>query len=170
MEIILYENFGSSSDHENWHKLWLNNDFWITKMCKLILSPTHPNKTQMDLLNHFLHWWEPLQPYKSRINNDWTYSLILKFKSIYNFITYHYQTRCGSYTIPYANYILTWQWGNLHKEIKWFNNKWPWKISLVKFLKKFIDCTKPIETEICRNLIFADFGPSIAPAANHHPP
>jgi hypothetical protein len=37
-------------------------------------------------------------------------------------------------------------------------------------LKKIIDCTKPIETEIYRNLIFADFGPSIAPAANHHPP
>lgn len=111
----------------------------------------------------------PLQPYKSHTNNDWTYSLTLKFKSIYNFITYHDQTRRGSYTIPYANYIPTWQWGNLHKEIKWFNNKWPWEISLVKFFKKFIDCTKPIETENCRNLIFADFGPSIAPAANHHP-
>ncbi len=36
-------------------KLWLNNDLCITKMCKLIHSPTHLNKTQMDLLNHFLH-------------------------------------------------------------------------------------------------------------------
>ncbi len=142
MEIILYENFGSSLDHENWHKA-------------------------MVLLNHFLHWWTTPT---IQITHKWKYSLILKFKSIYNFITYHDQTRSGSYTIPYANYILTWQWGNLHKEIKWFNNKWPWKISLVKFLKKTIDCTKPIETEICRNLIFADFGPSIAPAASHHPP